>query len=145
LAEDVVSAELTVDHSLYQIQKHLRREFPGDKIITITEYPSPGMIQKTLDQSLRWEDIVFVAYALPNSYRGTADLNKNLLALISGLRNKIGVMILIGNPYAARELPKLPCLLYAYSGAYAEQAAIEVLAGKYASRGCLPIRFLVGQ
>ena len=106
----------------------------------MSEYPSPFTIEKTLDQSVKCDDLVFVAYALPNSYKGATDLDKRLLALISGLRKKIKVFVLIGNPYAARELPELECILYAYSGADAEKAAVDVLSGKHPSLGRLPVQ-----
>lgn len=109
----------------------LKTKFPESKVKTIPETPSPKAVEETLDLARAFETVVFVSCALPHSYKGTADLSRPQIALVRALREKIRILVLFGNPFAARELPRLPCILFAYLGGHVEQAAAEVLAGEF--------------
>lgn len=117
----------------------LRRKFPAARMHGIGETPDPAEMEATLDLALEFDRIVFLADAFTHSYKGTADLSRQLLALISGLRRKIAVLGILGNPYAARHLPPLPCVMFAYSGGQSEQALAEALNGEFAPQGKLPV------
>ncbi len=117
----------------------LRQKFPNARLHGISEIPDPVEMEATLDRALEFDRIVFLADAFLHSYKGTADFSRQLLALISGLRRKIAVLAISGNPYAARHLPELPCVLFAYDGGRSEQALAEALNGEFTPQGKLPV------
>ncbi len=137
--EKPVGAEIEIRTVESEMKHLIKKRFPDAEIKIITDHPGPAVIEATLDKALDYNSVVFVAYAMIHSYKGTADFSRRLLALIKGLKEKIKVFIIFGNPYAARELPLLPCRLFAYYGAHAERAAIEALAGDFEPTGKLPV------
>jgi beta-N-acetylhexosaminidase len=131
--------EITEESSGADIFRLVRDRFPRADMIQISDSPGPAEIEKTMDMAAGRGSVVMIAYAMINSYKGTADFPRPLLAMIRGLRKKIRVFALIGNPFAARELPDLPCVIYAYAGGEAELAAADALAGKFRPSGKLPV------
>ena len=123
----------------FYLEEHLDQMFPQCRRLNISDQPTPTEIEHTLDITLNYRHIVFITYALFHSYKGTADLSRPLLAMIGGLAHKISCLILFGNPFAARHLPRLPAIMFPYWGAMAEQAAVETLAGKNSPCGVLPV------
>lgn len=124
-----------------RIVRLLAKHFPGQRVWRIPDAIGPAEIEKMLDVALDYDHIVFITYALPHSYKGTADLPNPLLALIGGLAGKLDLIVLFGNPYAARHFPPAICVMYPYWGGQAEQAAVEVLAGAYTPKGQLPVQW----
>lgn len=135
------SQEITANIAEIDFITILKSKFPMAGIIQITDNPTPSKIEETINTSLHYKSIIFIGYAMIDSYKGTADFPRTLLAMVKGLKKKIKVFILIGNPFAARELPELPCVIYGYEGASAEIAVIEVLTGAFKPSGKLPVRF----
>ena len=138
-APAAVGAEVALGASRTRFEDHVQARFPGCEVCVISEHPGPSEIEATLHKALDCRDVVFAAFASIHSYKGTALFSRRLLALIGGLKERIRVFVTIGNPYAARELPTLPCLLFAYDGAQAEQAAVEALASDFMPQGHLPV------
>lgn len=135
-----VQAELE-NKSESEIEQLMHRHFPRCKMLVINDNPSPLEMERTLNAALDYERVLFITYALPHSYKGTADLSRSLLAMIGGLRHKIDCLILFGNPFAARHLPNLPIVMFPYWGGHAERAAVETLAGKNKPTGRLPVEW----
>ncbi|MDD5688226.1 MAG: glycoside hydrolase family 3 N-terminal domain-containing protein [Elusimicrobia bacterium] len=126
----------TTDYSL-----NLKKTFPEAQVLTLPSNLTADDVANALDATIEYSNVIFSTYALPSCYKGPADIPGIVLSLISGLRNKIKVMVLFGNPYAGRHLPKLPCVIYPYYGGFVEQAAIELLQGKLKPTGKLPVKF----
>lgn len=133
-----INAELKNEASC-EFERSLRSRFPDCAVLRVSDNPSPLEMERTLDASLDYRQIIFVTYALFHSYKGTADLSRPLLAMIGGLRHKIDCLVLFGNPFAARHLPALPVVMFPYWGGCAAQAAIETLAGENKPTGRLPV------
>ncbi len=142
LDNDVIGAEMAMSNSHVDIVKLLNASFPENKILEISANPRPSEIESTMNEALGYDSVVFIGYALIFSYKGTADFSRSLLAMISGMKSKIEVFAVMGNPFAARELPELPCVLYGYHGADAESAIVETLHGELVPSGRLPVCFL---
>jgi hypothetical protein len=136
----LVQAEVG-DGAASVIEKMLRRHLPECEVLCVNENLSPFEMEKALDKTTAYRHIVVITYARPCSYKGTADLGRPLLALISGLRHKIDCLVLFGNPFAARHLPDLPVVMFPYLGGSAEQAAVETLCGANKPRGRLPVKW----
>ncbi len=123
----------------FHLEEHLQKHFPQCPRLNISDNPTPVDMEHTLDQALNYRHIVFIAYAMFHSYKGTADLSRPLLAMIGGLAHKLDCLVLFGNPFAARHLPPLPRMMFPYWGGCAEQAAVETLAGLNEATGKLPV------
>jgi len=138
---EIIGAEMAMSNSHIDIVKLIKSKLPENKVFEISANPSPTEIETTMGKTLSSDSIVFIGYSLIFSYKGTADYSRSLLAMIRGMKNKIKVFVVMGNPFAARELPELPCVIYAYHGADAESAIVETLCGELAPAGKLPITY----
>lgn len=119
--------------------KNISEAYPGIPIIEVSETPDFLEMERVLDQAIMHKRILFFANAEILSYKGTGDLSKPLLALISGLRKRISAFVLFGNAYAARELPKLKAVILAYKSYFAPQAVLEALKGEFIPEGKCPL------
>lgn len=141
--EEAVSEVKTelANKTQFKLEQYLHAEFPECTLLNISDSPAPLEMERTLAATLEYQHVVFVTYALFHSYKGTADLSRPLLAMISGLAHKIDCLVLFGNPFAARHLPELPAIVFPYWGGAAEQAAVETLAGRNEPKGKLPVKW----
>lgn len=119
----------------------LQQRFPNQCCLCIDETPSPAQIENALHNALDYRRVVFFSHALPESYKGTADLPAPQRALISALRDRLSLWVLLGNPYTARELSSPCAILFAYWGGETEQAVVESLAGDISPSGRLPVQW----
>jgi len=141
LDNEIIGAEMAMSNSHVDIVKLIKNKFPENKILEISTSPKPSEIEATMHHALNCDSIVFIGYSLIFCYKGTADFSRSLLAMTRGMKNKIKVFVVMGNPFAARELPELPCILYGYHGANAESAITETLCGELIPSGTLPINY----
>ncbi len=113
-------------------EKHLVREIPA--------YPPAGNIGGCVRQALRETDrTIVIASATCSSFKGTAHLSRPVVNLLEGLAPKIDAVVLLGNPYAALDLPPVPRVIFGYRGAHTMEAALDVLFGKTQATGRLPV------
>ncbi len=131
--------EINADNTEKDISILVIKRFSKASVIQISDNPGPEEMEKTMDAASKYESVVFIGLAMINSYKGTADFPRSLLAMIRGLRKKIKVFVLMGNPFAARDLPELPCVIYGYGGGSADASAIGALAGDFIPSGKLPV------
>ncbi|HOF19017.1 MAG TPA: glycoside hydrolase family 3 N-terminal domain-containing protein [Phycisphaerae bacterium] len=117
----------------------VRRLFPRSDVIPLSDYPSAVEIEHACSTSMKYDSVVMVAYAWTHSYTGSSDLTRRLISLLDGLSHKLSAVVLIGNPYAARELPPTPRLIWAPDGGFCREAALKVLAGQLQPVGKIPV------
>jgi hypothetical protein len=86
-----------------------------------------------------FDSVAAVCFARTEYYMGSSDLTARFLAMLEGMGTKLKAVVLFGNPYAARHLPKAGQILLGFSGTQCEEAAIKVLAGELAPRGRVPV------
>jgi len=135
-----VIGEIVMDTPASSLIKTLMDTLGMVEVIRISDNPSPAEIEKTLDNAIGHDRIVFVAYSLIHSYKGTADFSKPLISLIRGLRRRIEIFITIGNPFAAREVPEFPCRVFTFDNScLAEKSISAMLAGSFRPTGRLPV------
>ncbi len=101
--------------------------FPAAALREVSDWPVRE-IEGVLRTAAPVARVLVVAEAANCAYRGTVDYSEPFLALVRALRSKIAGFLHFGNPNAIRRLPAgLPNLIVAFSGATAEQAALDVL------------------
>ena len=126
-----------IDHMVESI----RHRFAISDIHRINDFPSRAQMEKACKVSMGHDSVVAMMVARTDHYMGSSDLTKRMLALLDGLGEKLQAVVLAGNPYAARELPRVPRLIYAFDGTECHRAAVDVLAGALQPRGTLPVEF----
>ena len=82
---------------------------------------------------------VMVAYSRTVPYAGSADLSHRLMSFIEGVSHKLEAFVLMGNPYAARQLPHQKRIIFGYEGGVCEESAIKALSGHFKPKGKLPV------
>ena len=126
-----------IDAALAAIQNN----FPNSDIVRICGYPSKYEIEAVLAKSLDCTSIVPVLYSFTASYAGSSDITHRLLALLNGLVTKISAIVHYGNPYAAREYPDVPRIIFGFDKKECQRYGIEALAGHFCPTGDLPVSF----
>lgn len=119
--------------------KAIQNNFPNSDIIRICGYPSKYEIEATLAKSLNYTSVVPVLYSFTASYAGSSDTTHRLLAMLNGLVTKTSAIVLYGNPYAAREYPDVPRIIFGFDKEECQQYVIEALAGHFTPTGTLPV------
>jgi beta-N-acetylhexosaminidase len=137
----MVRGELILDTGFRTTpENYLKERYPNARFERISEYPNAETIERLLDLCVGYEDIIFIAYAYPSAYKGNSHLTRPLVHLVNGLAHKIKVFLLFGLPFAALDLPQLPCIVFGYLGGSMEKSAFSVLTGERKANGRLPVK-----
>jgi beta-glucosidase-like glycosyl hydrolase len=127
-----------------QIHDLIAAYFPRSQIVKTNDFPSNLQIEHALARSMEFDSVVMVVHSVTGAYVGSSDLTRRTLALMEGLAHKLSAVVLFGNAYAAREFPRVPCLVLGYEGGACEEAAFKVLAGKNQPEGTVPVSLTPG-
>lgn len=127
------------DCGISESEELIKKWFPNSDIMKINEFPSRKQMEDTLSTTMKYDSIVMVTYNQSLSYMGSSDLTKRMLALMEGIAHKLSAVVLFGNPYAAREFPPVPRIIFGYDRGYCEEATFKVLSGNLAAKGKLPV------
>ena len=123
----------------YAIADKLKELFPNSIAKTICEFPSRESIVRILDESLEYEDTIFITFYNSQAYVGTEHFTSRITSLITAMQvsNRISTVVHFGNPYLLEELPHIPRVLIGTTAADNIIAALEVLAGQREAKGVL--------
>lgn len=122
-------------------------EFPLAQVRIVPDFPSYKDIEQTLVEAVDYPRVIFVLYARTREYTGSADLSERLCSLVEALAPKTDAVLLIGNHWAVRRLPRVKRLLVAYGFGMVppdgrllvnEEAVLDVLTGRASGHGSLP-------
>ena len=126
--------------SVADLEAFIKQNFPCSDIWKINDFPSGmGQLEHILAASMNYDSIVMVAFSRTIPYSGSSRLTQRLLSFIDGVAHKLSAVVLMGNPYAAEDLPPVPRLIFGFEGKGSNQAALEALTGKIVPRGKLPV------
>ncbi len=122
-----------------QIVKRLEETFTNSKVRVIYQFPTANQNMNVLQESVDYEDVVFVTFTEAPAYTGSDHLTHRIVALITALRisGKLSALCHFGNPYPLEELPHIPRVLIGGISADSVDVGIDVLAGKYPAKGVL--------
>ncbi len=107
----------------------LKEKFSNSDFITLPEFPPKFQIEDVLTLTMEYDSVVMLLMNRNESYMGSADATKRMLAVLDGLRPKISAVVQFGCPYAAREYGKVKRIIFGYNGEKCQQYAALVLAG----------------
>ncbi|MBS5062178.1 MAG: glycoside hydrolase family 3 protein [Hungatella hathewayi] len=121
-------------------EAEIRKRFVNSDIVKISEFPSRNQMFALLRRSIHYDKIIMVVYNKSIAYTGSSDLTKRLLAYMEGVKDKLYAVVMFGNPYAAREIPFVPRIIYGYDESKpCQEYCIKTLAGEHVATGRMPI------
>jgi beta-N-acetylhexosaminidase len=121
-------------------ERCVRERFRNSKIALIDQYSDRVQNENILKESMEYDSVVWVTYNKSLSYMGSSDYTGRTLSLIAGMGDKVSAVVLFGNPYAARDLPKVKRILFGFEGE-CQRYAVDALAGVFKPTGKLPVSF----
>ncbi|MGC9453866.1 MAG: glycoside hydrolase family 3 protein [Phycisphaerae bacterium] len=122
-----------------QVLECISRLFPRSRVLKINDFPSRNQMERACVETAAADSVVAVCRSRTDHYMGSSDLTRRMLALLDGIGNRLSAVVLLGNAYAARELPPAPRLILGYEGGDAPSAALEALAGEFNPTGTPPV------
>lgn len=122
-----------------RITKKIQELFPNSAVRAISQFPTPNQNMDVLQDSVDYEDVIFLTFAEAPAYAGSDHLTHRIVALINALQisGKISTVAHFGNPYPLEELNHIPRILIGGISADSVDAGLEVLAGEHEAKGVL--------
>jgi len=142
IADDGKVAVDTFSNAWYNpagIIEKLEKHFPNSEIRAIYQFPTPAQNMNVFEDSLGYEDVIFITYAEAPAFVGTDHLTRRIVALINALQmsGRISTVVHFGNPYVLEELLHIPRIIIGGVSGGSINAALDVLAGDYPAKGVL--------
>ena len=122
-----------------KITKQLEKLFPNSRVRAIHQFPTNHMNCNVLQDSLGYDDVIFITFAESPAYAGADNFTQRIQALINAMQmtDRISTVVHFGNPFVLTELPHIPRLILGNVSADNVTSGINVLAGKYEPKGTL--------
>ena len=133
----------TLEKGWYQpgyIMQRLQDLFPNSETVAINQFPSPVQNVRVLENSVTYEDVIFVTFTTSQAYVGRECLTSRIVSVIQAMQitDQVSTIVHFGNPFVLEELPHIPRILMGGISADAVDATLNVLAGLYPAKGTLP-------
>lgn len=122
-----------------KITEKLETLFPNSTVRAIHQFPTNHMNCNVLQDSLPYDDVIFITFAESPAYAGADNFTHRIQALINAMQmtSRISTIVHFGNPFVLEELPHIPRMLLGSVSSASIDAAIDVLAGKHTAKGKL--------
>ncbi len=122
-----------------EVATRLDELFPNSVATIINQFPSPAQIMYTLERSVPYDDVVFVTFMESQAYVGRECLTSRVVSTIEALQitNRVSTVVHFGNPYVLEELPHIPRIIIGCLSYDSVRNTLDVLAGKYSTKGVL--------
>lgn len=128
------------EYDFHTLEEGIKKYYPKAKLMYLPEFPARNQQERFMAKTMEFKRVVMVLATKNESYRGTSDIPRRMLSLMEGLADKLGTVILMGCPYAAREFMYVPRIICCYDGQACQKAAMETLSGRLQAKGVLPVR-----
>lgn len=130
-------------HSPARITKKIMELFPNAEIRVIHEFPSQGEMMHLLDDSLGYEEHVFITFSEALAYVGKERLTHRVVNLFNAMQltDRISTVIHLGNPHVLEELPHVRRCIFGGHSQESIDTCLEVLAGEYPAKGVPTYQF----
>ena len=122
-----------------KIQEKLLASFPNSTVRALRQFPTPNNNMDVLQDSVDYDDVVFITFAEAPAYAGSDHLTHRNVALITALQipGRLQTLVHFGNPYPLEELPHIPRVIIGCMSTDSTMAAIDVLTGEQEAKGVL--------
>jgi len=122
-----------------KITQKIEELFPNSTVRAISQFPTPNQNMDVLQNSLGYDDVIFITFAEAPAYAGSDHLTHRIVALMNAMQitNRISTVVHFGNPYVLEELSHIPRILVGGISTDSIDSGLEVLAGNYPAKGKL--------
>ena len=122
-----------------RVKERLLELFPNSTVTTVSEYPNSNRIWRYMDESAKFDDVVFVTYYNMSAYLGVERFTPRIPSLFHALQasGKVSTVLHFGNPYVLEELPHVPRVIIGTHSSMGVEAGLNVLGGEYPAKGKL--------
>ena len=122
-----------------EIAAKLRELFPNSTISTINQFPTATENRLLLNNSLGYDDVVFITFFQSDCYVGMECLTSRILSLMIAMQvtDRISTIVHFGNPYVVEDAPHVSRLILGTGDRNNVGPTLEVLAGLREPRGKL--------
>ena len=128
----------------YDIAEKIRTLYPNSGITTLSIFPSSSETYQFLNQTIEYDDVVFITFFNSAAYIGRECLSSRVISVMEALQvtNRISTVIHFGNPFVLEDLPHVPRILVGTISADNTQYTLDILAGNLPAKGIpvYPIR-----
>jgi len=123
-----------------KVAEKIKSVFPNSMIRTVTQFPTPTEVCRFLNESVDYEDVVFVTYFNTRDYVGIEALTTRVTSMMTALQvtDRISAVLHFGNPFVLEDIPHVPRVIVGAASAKTIDTALDVLAGDYPANGVLP-------
>ncbi len=121
------------------IQERILKLFPNSTVRALRQFPTPNNNMDVLQDSVDYDDVVFITFAEAPAYAGSDHLTHRVVALMTALQipGRLKTLVHFGNPYPLEELPHIPRVIIGGVSTDSVSAGIDVLAGLNEANGVL--------
>lgn len=142
IADDGKVSVDTFTNSWYKpelIQPRILELFPNSAVRALREFPTPNNNMDVLQDSVNYDDVVFITFAEAPAYAGSDHLTHRIVTLMTALQipGRLQTVVHFGNPYPLEELPHIPRVLIGCMSKDSTMAGIDALAGLCEANGVL--------
>ena len=124
-------------HCPDKIEAKIKELFPNSVVDFIKEFPTQEEMFHTLENSLGFEEVVFMSFTEALAYTGPEQLTHRFKNLVDAMQktDRISTLIHFGNPHVVEVLPHIPRVIFGGQSEGSVETTIEVLAGVYPANG----------
>ena len=122
-----------------RITNKLQELFPNSTVRAIYQFPTPNQNMDVLQDSMGYDDVIFVTFAEAPAYAGSDHLTHRIVALINSmiLSDRVSTVVHFGNPFVLEELLHVERVLMGCVSPDSVDVSFEILAGNLEPRGKL--------
>ena len=120
-----------------KVVERLKALFPNSKVDVFHQFPTQGQNWRIFEDSVEYEDVVFLTFSEPLAYVGREHLTQRAVTLIEALQytDRVSALVHFGNPKVLEVLPHIPRHILGGIAAESVDACLDVLAGEYPAKG----------
>lgn len=120
-----------------KISEELEKSFKNSTVRAIYQYPSRVQVFDVLNDSIGYDDVIFITFHQSRAYTGRNCLTSRIVSLINAMQSndRVSTVVHFGNPYNLEELWHLPRIIMGADSPDSIQAALNVLKGEITAKG----------
>jgi len=110
----------------------IKNIFPHSEFGFLSEYPTPTEMMNILNNSIGFNEVVFITYFDSRANIGTECFTSRVISLMKALQqtNRITTVIHFGNPYVLEDIPHIPRVIIGTTETKSLGYALDVLSGE---------------
>lgn len=123
-----------------KIMNKLQELFPNSKAGAIDQFPSPAQNVRILEDSLTYDDVIFITFVEGKAYSGVEKFTSRIVSLVEALQvtKRVSTVVHFGSPFVLEAFEDhIPRILIGGLSPKCVDYTLEILAGLYPAKGVL--------